>query len=252
MPVRPARRAPAQWAVPLIGASAAAVLCSGVGYVAFADPSGTPSDSVRPVERAEPTTSPTPSREQQEAEVRAAFAEYEAAVLAQDGDRAVRVISERAYGFYDRMRRLALTAPPEEVERLRVVEQLTVYALRAELAPEVLRSASPAEIVAAAIDAGTVSEQSIRNLTLGRIGIDGISAGGQALRDGEPSGFEFSFVYERDEWRFDLVPLINLGNVGLQALANQEGITASELVERLLVLQYGAPRTAELKTPPGG
>lgn len=238
------------WLAGGIGLTGTLVLLGGgIAAATLEAPAGRPPAASAP---AAATPSPAaPSQEQTEEAIRAAFAEYEAALLGRDGERGTAVISSRVYGFYDGMRQLALTADAQQLGGLRIFEQVTVYALRAEISAELLRTATPRELLGAAIDEGLVSEQAVRNFTLGRITVDGGSAAAEALRLGKASGVEFAFVLEGGQWRLDLQPLIDLGAAGFEALAQEEGIPAAEFVSRLLVVQYGEARAAQLRAPVG-
>lgn len=133
------------------------------------------STSIRTATTTTPTTTAattTPSTAE-DAAVQAAFDTYTQAALEQDGATAVSVLASPIFDFYDEARDSALTGTEEEVRQRSVSQQLTVYLLRAELDPAVLREGSVEEILTVAFEQGLVGEQGIRELELGDIQVDG-------------------------------------------------------------------------------
>jgi hypothetical protein len=171
--------------------------------------------------------------------VRQAFTAYRQALLAKDGDTAVQHLASTVYGFYDQARRDAVTAAENNVRGQTVAAQLTVFTLRGSLDPNLLRSATPQELVAAAIDAGLVGEQGIQNTQLGEVAVVGDTASAPVLSTGQPSGIRFDFVREEGAWKLDLLPLLQTANVAFRNLATEQGITVDQLIDQTLEALYG-------------
>ena len=142
--------------------------------------------------------------------MRAAFDAYTKAALARDGATASSLVASPVLEFYDQARDAALTGTAAQVRRLPVSQQLTVYSMRGELDPAVLRRSSPEELVEAAVDKGLVGEQGIRNLELGDVDVDGDRASAEVAAGGRTAPFRFMFLREGGQWKIDLLPLLKI------------------------------------------
>lgn len=197
------------------------------------------------------SSSASPSADETES-VRLAFARYKDAVLAADGAAAAAALADTTASFYDKARNDALTATQPELAALPPVERLTVLIMRGSLTPEVLRSSSPEELLVAAVDAGLIGEESVKNLEIGEVTVSGETATAPAVVRGRSSPVDFAFVREQGEWRFDLLPLLEVGRTGLEEAAQQQGVTVDQLVEATLKQKYGPETYADLVSRPIG
>ncbi len=203
-----------------------------------------------------PTTSPAspssaPSAADEAAAVRQAFTSYTQAALERDGARAVQHLASPIYAFYDQARRDALTAVEADVRGQTVAAQLTVFTLRGSLDPTQLRSATPQELVVAAIDAGLVGEQGIQNTELGEVAVVGDTASAPALSEGRSSGIRFNFLREDGAWKLDLLPLLQTLNVAFRTLATEQGITVDQFIDQTLQTLYGPAKAQQVLSPIG-
>ncbi|WP_447001972.1 hypothetical protein ACRAKI_19705 [Saccharothrix isguenensis] len=86
-----------------------------------------------------------------------------------------------------------------------------VYVLRAEFDAVELRGMSAEQLVSAAVDKGLISENSLDNVDLGTVVVDGGTAQADMTSRGESAGVELPFHKEDGSWRFDLRPLMAAG-----------------------------------------
>ena len=108
--------------------------------------------------------------------VTASFNDYASAVNAKDGDRSAGLMSSSSVSYYDRMRKLALDANKQALAKERVIDQITVLSMRAQLPPKVLRTASARKLVSTSVRQGLISQNSAAGITLEQIRIDGKTA----------------------------------------------------------------------------
>jgi hypothetical protein len=183
--------------------------------------------------------------------VRAAFETYKKAALAKDGATGVSVLASPILGLYEESRKLALTASEQELSGLQLYKQVTVYMLRGEIDAATLRTATPKDLVKTALDKGLVGEQSITNLSLGEVAVNGDTASAAVLSGGKPAPFKFRFVREDGTWKIDLQPLLELTEPALQEVAKQKNLTPGQLIDQMLAAKYGPAKAAQLRKPVG-
>ena len=234
--------------------------CSGSGdepAAREASPAAAPSAAASAAPSADPSAAPTgPAGDAASAEdsaaVTAAFQGYKQAALAQDGPAAAALLTDSTADFYDEARSAALTATEPELAALGPVERLTAVVMRGQLPVDVLRTADPEELLAASVDAGLIGEQGIQGVELGEVTVSGSTARAAAVVQGTPAPFELEFVEQDGGWKLDLLPLLEIARQGFDAAAEQQGVTADELLDEALTRQYGAEELARLvRTPPG-
>jgi hypothetical protein len=170
-------------------------------------------------------------RPEESAAVTAAFQGYKQAALAQDGPAAAALLTDSTADFYDAARSAALTATEPELAALGPVERLTAVVMRGQLPVDVLRTATPQELLAASVDAGLIGEQGIQGVELGEVTVSGSTARAAAVVQGTPAPFELEFVEQDGGWKLDLLPLLQIARQGFDAAAERQGVTADELLD---------------------
>ena len=103
----------------------------------------------------------------------------------------------------------------------------------------------------AAVDAGLVGEQGIRNLSLGQVTVRGDTAAADLMYRGEEAPVDMEFVREGGRWRIDLLPLIRATSTGLIVAAREQGTTVDELIGTFLEAQYGPAKAKQVLEPIG-
>lgn len=182
-------------------------------------------------------------------DVRAAWTAYRDAIVAKDGEEAVKHLSPGTIAYYDRMRNLALDASEADLQRERLVDQVAVLGLRARIDVGLLRTGDARDIVVDAVDQGLIGDE-VSRLDIGVVEATG-DAASATVRQGEtelPTRLSFRRVDRR--WRVDLEPLLGTAETALQAAARGSA-SPKELVERLLARRVGPERAAQAWTPVG-
>lgn len=213
---------------------------------------GTPPPSPAPVSvsTSASTTVPKPADDSQA--ILDAFDTFTKAALAKDGAAAVPVLMSNTFKVYEEIRKEALTGTEQTVATLRPSGRLLAYTMRGDLDHALLRTASPQDLVKAVIDKGLVSEDSIRDVALGKVTVhNGMALARVTVRGEEVPGM-FSFALEDGAWKFDLPALFDLSDRTLNGLRNQQGLTADQLFDQILTTRYGQAKAAEIRKPIGG
>ena len=169
------------------------------------------------------------------------FADYKAALKQRDGARAAVAVSSNSFRYYDRMRKLALSAPRAELAKLDGTERMLVLALRQQAPLELLTNGTPEELVAYAVATEAITDISVARTELGEIRIEGDLARGWIVVDGKPTQGVLQFVREGDRWKFDLEFAMKSSAGLIAAIASQNGVSEDAVILKLL--EQGAQRS---------
>ncbi|MEU3642246.1 hypothetical protein AB0E59_02620 [Lentzea sp. NPDC034063] len=221
-----------------------ASLCLFAAACGTSAPVSTPSTST--------TSTPAAAPVDDAQSIRDIFETYAKAALANDGAKAVEVVSSRTFDEFDKIRKLALTATERELDPLVPSGRVLAYAMRADLDPSTVRGASPKDLVKAAVDRNIVSAASIADVTLDKPAVHNGNAIAKVLLDGEATGPIFTFVREGDRWKFDSLAVFGLTDFDLNALRDEKNLSRDQLFDEVLVTKYGAAKAAEVRKPLGG
>jgi hypothetical protein len=183
------------------------------------------------------------------AAVERAFAAYKAALAKRDGLRAVSAVSSNSLAYYDRMRKLALSAPKSELDELEGTERMLVLGLRHQAPLDLLESGTPGDLLAYAVNAALVSDTAVAKTELGEVTIEGDLARCWIVVDGQPTRGVLQFALEDGGWRFDLEFAMRSSAGLIAALARQSGMSENEVVFELLSRGSGEPVGPDIWKP---
>jgi len=184
--------------------------------------------------------------------VKLGFSNYKQALLAKDGARAASAVSANSLSYYGRMRTLALSGTKPQVQARDGTEQILILGLRVRAPSAILKSGSPADLIAYAVDEGMISPGTVARTELGQVTIEGDLAEAELVLDGKPvSGGVFRFHHEGTSWKFDLEHASMLARGLFRALAEKRGVSEEALILDLLSRASGRPIGEEVWTPPG-
>jgi hypothetical protein len=184
------------------------------------------------------------------AAVERAFAAYKAALVKRDGARAVSAISSNSLAYYDRMRKLALSASRNELDALEGTARWLVLGLRHQAPPRLLESWTPGDLVAYAVDVALVSDTEVAKTELGEVTVQGDLARCWIVVDGKPTRGVLQFALEDGEWKFDLEFAMRSSAGWIAALANQSGMSENDVIFELLSRGSGKPVGPDIWKPP--
>ncbi|USX55042.1 hypothetical protein [Lentzea sp. HUAS12] len=200
-----------------------------------------------------PTTTTTTAPQVDDAQaVAETFETYAKAVQAKDGATAVGVVTDKTVAEYDNLRKLALTATEQELAALVPSARVLVYAMRGELEASTVRTATPEDLVKAAVERDLVSAGSIADVTLDKPAVNKDTSMARVLLDGEQAGAIFVFAREDGKWKFDSPGVFDLADRELNGVRDQKNLSKEQLFEEVLVAKYGAAKAAEVRKPLGG
>jgi len=196
---------------------------------------------------------PTPKKplspEEEKLAVKGCFDSYRAAIKARKGKAAADLVATATLDYYDRMRQSALTAGEQEVRGMSFTDASFVLLCRHRLDIERLKSMDGKGLLAHGANEGWVGKQQSQDVTLGPIELDGDTASAQAMVNGQPGPFRFSFNKEKGQWKLDLMPLLNFANSAIEPLISMTGQTKEELILETLRQLTGQAPSADIWQP---
>lgn len=179
-----------------------------------------------------------------EAQIRAAFEQYKAAALNSDGAAVVPLVTSESVAYYDRLRRLALTATEAELAEARYVERMQVWMFRQLLSAEELSAMSREELVAYVFDKHMMGEDLEKSSAIDTLQIERTTATARHLARGRPAGGpirEVTFRWEKGkdgQWRLDLLHAVALMELQLDDIHHMDPTKSKERLAQLIVQAF--------------
>jgi hypothetical protein len=153
-----------------------------------------------------------------------AFARYVAALQARDGAAAAALVTAGSLVREERLRDMALSAPPDMVAALPMTDRLAVLRLRHEFTAAELRPLAGTDLVRLAVEEEWTSPKPLAVLTVTGAAVDGATATLAVERAGEGVPVRLVLRQEEGAWRLDLVELARGSDDALvQSLAFRAG-----------------------------
>jgi hypothetical protein len=184
------------------------------------------------------------------AAVEASFAAYQSALVRRDGARAAAAVSSNSLAYYDRIRKLALSATKSELDEFEGTERMLILGLRHQAPLDLLETGTPEELLAYAVDTALVSDIAVAKTELGEVTIHGDLARCWIVVDGKPTRGVLQFALEGGEWKFDLEFAMRSSAGWIAALARQNGMSENEVIFELLSRGSGKPVGPDIWKPP--
>lgn len=170
--------------------------------------------------------------------------------MKRDGARAASAVSSNSLAYYDRMRKLALSATKSELDELEGTERMLVLALRHQAPLDLLESGTPADLLAYAVNAALIIDTGAAETELGEVTIHGDLARGWLVVDGEPRYDVLQFALEDDGWKIDLEFAMRSSAGLIAASARRSKMSENDLIFELLSRGSGKPVGPDIWKPP--
>jgi hypothetical protein len=190
-----------------------------------------------------------PTPEQDRAAIRETFARYRQAVVDEDGQALVDLLSQQTLSYYERMRDLCLGADETTLRAEALMTQVQVLSLRIRMKPEELEGMSGADLIRHSVAEGWLRNPAAADSDIGEIQLDGDRAEATHLVSGKDGGSKLYFAREPAGWRIDRHRSMLDGEERLATLF-ERGLSKDELIDDLLRASTGRRFTRDLLEPP--
>jgi hypothetical protein len=143
--------------------------------------------------------------DQSEAEIRAIFDDYVAALRNHNGAAAVAVVDERYFEDMDFTVNAARTAPREQVYKMRASERAMIAAIRNRLTKEEMKSIDARGLMKMMVDKNDTEEGDVPDyeITLGLVKFKPPRATAEIELADFPTGLRMEFVQVNNEWKIN-------------------------------------------------
>jgi hypothetical protein len=185
------------------------------------------------------------------AEVQSSYDSYANAVSSKDGGTSSGLVSDSTLDYYDRLRTLALTADRAALAKERVIDQLAVLSMRANIPIDTLRTADPRGVVAAAVNAQVISGGGAGTTSLSGVKVDGDTASANLGVAGGSQQVPMKFHHEGGTWKVDLTGLLVPAETALKAALQRDKLTPEGMLQQVMTTRVGAAKARQLWQPLG-
>lgn len=177
-----------------------------------------------------------------EEEIRTLFQAYKTALLEGDGAAAARLVDVATLDYFEAIKRVGLEGSEDELRQRPFVDRLLVITMRHQLEPAELEEMDLEDLLRHAIEEGWIGRQSIRQLDIGKVELEGDEASAPALtsgvetptQDGAEPALRYEFVREDGEWKFRFHSLVASLNEIIASLTAQMGTDEDALIFMLV------------------
>jgi hypothetical protein len=207
-----------------------------------------------------PQPSPPPPAGDDAAAVAVVFQRYKQALIAGDGATAEALVDAATHDTFERLRRLALSGSEQEVHRLSFVERLLVVSMRHTMDRERIATMDLAALIETAMGEGWISADTLAQLDIGEVVVDGDRARAEARSGLQPPTsaesaaaeveLAYRFVRENGEWRFQFASLIETLDQLVADLMAALGTDEDQLIFMLVESFTGKKVLPEIWTVP--
>jgi len=181
-----------------------------------------------------------------EAQIKSCFAEYKKAILNEEGEKAVRFLSDKTIQYYAKTVDQCLHADSTAVSELSLMDKFIVLALRHRTSKEKLRSFTGRQAVVYAIEEGMVGKNSAARNEIGTIKRKENKAEAQLVVRGNPTPVSFAFYKENNEWKLDLTSIFPITEKAFQQLIDSSDQSENEFLLNLLMLSTQEAPTQDI------
>lgn len=182
-------------------------------------------------------------------EISECFAAYKNAILSQQGEVAVELLSRNTVDEFENYVGLALGAEREEIEALSLINRMQVILMRHRIPVETLMELTGRSAVVYAVDRDWIGKDEVIRTELGEVSLYGDRATAEVMIGGQVAPNRFQFRREYGRWRFDLLPLLRDGNTAMKYAAQQAGMDENEFLFVVLESVTGKRLDESIWTP---
>ena len=167
-------------------------------------------------------------------DIRKVFSDYKQAILGDDADTALDLVSLNTIRYYDKMLDASLYATPDECRKHSVVDKIVILRTRQGVPVKELKAMDGKGFFKYAVQNGWVGKDSVIKTEISGVTVSGKFATTD-LRVGDrqsPSGYRF--VKEDGRWKIDLTSIMPTANSAMQTLIRQMKIGEEAFLFRII------------------
>jgi hypothetical protein len=149
------------------------------------------------------------------------FAAYKSAILESNGEEALKWVDSHTLEYYDKILHSAIHDDSLAVDQMGILDKMTVLIVRHRVPRKEVLEMNKNSFFIYAIDQGMVGKNSVMNIEIDDIEVDGRFAKGRLYSNGVKSPAFFEFNKEGGKWKVDITSVFAPSITGFkQAVAN--------------------------------
>ncbi|HBN79236.1 MAG TPA: hypothetical protein DD473_26155 [Planctomycetaceae bacterium] len=167
------------------------------------------------------------------------FKKFKTALSNKDGDLAVQYVTAETIWYYELCRKWALGTEDVDFDSLQTLDVIMIFHLRYRLKESELSKMDGASLFTWGVDEGMIDENTVIDMEINKTQIEGDRAISTILFKGQPSDeITLDFTKQNGEWKFEMIPLMEVAEKSLAKIVQQSGKTKVELAVFLLEKEY--------------
>ncbi len=180
--------------------------------------------------------------------VRKAYDNYEACLLNNNGDNAVRYVDSRTIKYYSEILDLVKNADSANVDTLSIFDKLTIFTIRQLISKEDILSFDGKKLLTYSINIGMNEKNSFDKTSIGDVIIVDNFAKGQFIINGQEMPY-FLHFYKEEQWKYDMTSTFTILIPAVQKMADASGLSENEYIFTMLTMLTGKKPTREIWQP---
>lgn len=180
--------------------------------------------------------------------VRTCFSKYKRAITELNGDAAAALVDKNTITYYDITLSRARRGKPAEVRQLGPFDMLLVLMVRHNVEPDDLKEMTGRKLFAYGVDDAWTDPESIANIEIQNIQINGTRATAQAAGQ---AAIMFRFSKEKGKWKFDITGIAEMANAAMAKAFKDAGAKADDAILQVLQVSSEEPVADDIWEPKG-
>ena len=181
--------------------------------------------------------------------VRKCFENYKQAILADQGENAIKFVDKKTINYYTKMLDKIKKADSLEVNSLGIIDKIMVLSIRHQASKKEIQSMNGPGLLVYAIQKGMIGKSSVQRNRIGEVKLKGDMAKGQIVSGEQITPVYFDFNKEKGVWKIDLTSVFSLGTIGFKQVLKKSGLKENEYLIQVLEQMNGKKPSTKIWNP---
>ena len=181
--------------------------------------------------------------------VKKCFENYKQAILADQGENAIKFVDKKTINYYTKMLDKIKKADSLEVNSLGIIDKIMVLSIRHQASKKEIQSMNGGGLLVYAIQKGMIGKSSVQRNRIGEVKLNGGIAKGQIVSGEQITPVYFDFNKEKGVWKIDLTSVFSLGTIGFKQVVKKSGLKENEYLIQVLEQMTGKKPSTKIWNP---
>lgn len=162
------------------------------------------------------------------------FSGYKAAILEGKGKEAIKWVDQNTLDYYEKILEIAKSGDKATVQNLGLLDKWTVLSVRHRIPREEVLNMDGRSFFIYAVDEEFIGKKSVRDVEIGEIEVNGKTARGKIITEGDFDPMYFDFHKEGNKWKIDLTSLYPVSEAELEKARERNAKPDDEFILEIL------------------